>query len=51
MAIESESLFLGYHALTNEWQDGLLTTMIRKANRVRCADHPIGSLDFVCPAE
>ncbi len=34
LAIESESIFLGYHTLSNEWQDGILTTMLRKANRV-----------------
>jgi len=34
LAIESESVLLGYYTLANEWQDGVLTTMLRKANRV-----------------
>lgn len=34
LSIESESLLLGYYTLANEWQDGILTTMLRKANRV-----------------
>ncbi|CAF1032650.1 unnamed protein product [Adineta ricciae] len=33
LAIESESILLGYYSLANEWQDGILTTMLRKANR------------------
>ncbi len=35
LAIESETLLLGSYTLANEWQDGILTTMLRKANRVR----------------
>jgi hypothetical protein len=34
LAIESENILLGYHTSTNEWQDGVLITMLRKANRV-----------------
>jgi hypothetical protein len=34
LSVESESILLGYHTLSNEWQDGILTTMLRKANRV-----------------
>ncbi len=34
LAVESESILLGYYTLSNEWQDGILTTMLRKANRV-----------------
>ncbi|CAF3850522.1 unnamed protein product [Rotaria sp. Silwood1] len=33
LAIESENVLLGYHTLANDWQDGVLTTMLRKANR------------------
>ncbi|CAF1326895.1 unnamed protein product [Adineta steineri] len=33
LAIESESVLLGYYTIANEWQDGILTTMLRKANR------------------
>ncbi|UJR24993.1 hypothetical protein I4U23_006354 [Adineta vaga] len=33
LAIESESILLGYQSLANEWQDGILTTLLRKANR------------------
>ena len=32
--MESENLFLGYNSLANEWLDGILTSMLRKANRV-----------------
>lgn len=35
LSIESENLLLGYYTLANEWQDGILTNMLRKANRVR----------------
>ncbi|CAF0874114.1 unnamed protein product [Rotaria sordida] len=33
LSIESENVLLGYHTLANDWQDGILTTMLRKANR------------------
>ena len=32
--MESENILLGYQSLANEWQDGVLTAMLRKANRV-----------------
>lgn len=35
LAIKSENTLLGHYTLANEWQDGILTTMLRKANRVR----------------
>ncbi|CAF3476774.1 unnamed protein product [Rotaria socialis] len=33
LAVESENVLLGYHTLANDWQDGILTSMLRKANR------------------
>jgi hypothetical protein len=35
LAVESESILLGYYTLSNEWQDGILTSILRRANRVR----------------
>ena len=32
--MESENILLGYQTLANDWQDGVLTAMLRKANRV-----------------
>jgi hypothetical protein len=43
LAIESESIFLGYHTLANDWQDGVLTAMLRKANRVNVFDRNVFS--------
>jgi hypothetical protein len=35
--MESENILLGYQTLANDWQDGVLTAMLRKANRVSVA--------------
>lgn len=35
LVMESESTLLGYSTLANDWQDGVLTSILRKANRVK----------------